>query len=227
MTGRVSRHEKGGTLLLCDFDGTLSPTDMGYGVLNRFSAPYEWERINRAYENENIGSREAYRRLEPYFRATRDEMLRYVIAHGSLDPNFTSFYRFCLSLGYDFIILSDGLDFYIDALLKKYGLEEIGYYANRVVFHDDGAITIEFPHRNETCGRCGNCKRSILHGMRGKYKEIVYIGDGHSDLCPAKDADTIFARDLLYSEYRAMGKECFYYNDFSDIHAHFENMLSR
>lgn len=209
------------TLLLCDFDGTVSPRDMGYGILNRFSVPEEWERINRDYKNDHIGSQEAYRRVAQHLKATREEMLRYVLETGELDPHFEEVYRFCHDRGHDVIIVSDGLDFYIEAILGKYGLGGIDWYANRVVFQDNGGLSFEFPHRNEDCDRCGNCKLSILRRMKKEYREIVYVGDGSSDLCPAQDADIIFARDLLYSEYRARGKECFYYNDFSDIYNYF------
>ncbi|MCK9229813.1 MAG: MtnX-like HAD-IB family phosphatase [Syntrophales bacterium] len=212
--------DKNRTLLFCDFDGTISPRDMGYGILSRFSVPEEWERINRAYEKDHIGSQEAYRRVAPHLRATREEMVRYVLEAGELDPHFKTFCRFCHDRGHDVIIVSDGLDFYIEAILDKYGLDGLDCYANRAVFQDDGVLSFEFPHRNEDCNRCGNCKRSIMRRMRDRYREIVYVGDGSSDLCPAQDADRIFARDLLYSEYRARGKDCFYYNDFSDIQKH-------
>ena len=50
------------------------------------------------------------------------------------------------------------------------------------------------------CGRCGNCKRNVVEGLRaeaaarGAYPRIVFIGDGSSDRCGAQVADLVFAK---------------------------------
>lgn len=205
------------TLVLCDFDGTLSPLDVGNCVLSRFSVHHEWKRIDGDYKKGFIGSREAYGEVASMLRVTREEMFHYVLGQGGLDPHFTPFYNQCLDQGRDVVIVSDGLDFYIETLLSRHGLGEITSYANRAVFGDDGTVSIEFPYSSEDCGRCGNCKLSILRESRDFYERIIYVGDGQSDLCPAGEADLIFAKGLLYDRFRESDKECVYYTDFSDI----------
>ena len=217
----ISKWDDEKTLVVCDFDGTLSPRDMGYSILERFSMRNEWERIDNDYKKGFIGSREAYQKVAPTLRATRREIIEYVLCYGGIDPHFESFYRRSFNSGHDLIILSDGLDVYIEAMLSRCDLVGIRYYANKVVFGDDGSLSIEFPYSSKNCGKCGNCKLSTLKKHRRSYARIVYVGDGHSDFCPAGEADVIFGKGLLYERFSGTEKECYYYDDFSDV----ENIL--
>ncbi|MFH1081548.1 MAG: phosphoserine phosphatase, partial [Pseudomonadota bacterium] len=70
---------------------------------------------------------------------------------------------------------------------------------------------------SEDCGRCGNCKRTILERCRPSYDRIIYIGDGYSDVCPAKNADLVFAKATLYEKYLCKGDRCVYFETFADI----------
>ena len=49
-------------------------------------------------------------------------------------------------------IVSDGLDFYIRAIMKKHHLGEIEYFPNVVVFCNNDSLTLNFPQANELCG---------------------------------------------------------------------------
>ncbi len=204
------------TLILCDFDGTASPVDVGNRLLDRFTGD-GWEEIDRDYCAGRIGSRAAYKKIAPMFRGTRTEMLQYVLAIAALDRDFELFYRLCLQNGIDVKIVSDGLDFYIEALLIKHGLAQVEYHANCTVFKEDDRVSFEFPGASEDCGRCGNCKRAILERYRPDYNRIIYIGDSYSDVCPAKIADLVFAKATLYKQYSHNGHRCVYFENFDDI----------
>jgi len=58
------------TLILCDFDGTISIRDMGYVLLNRFSSG-DWDAIDRAFVEGKIGSKEAYTRITKILKDVR------------------------------------------------------------------------------------------------------------------------------------------------------------
>lgn len=204
------------TLILCDFDGTVSPMDVGNELLDRFTGD-GWEDIDRDYCAGKIGSRAAYARIAPLFRGTRAKMLEFVLATATLDRDFVGFYRLCRQNGIDVKIVSDGLDFYIEALLLKHGLAQVEYFANTTVFERDERISFEFPGASEDCGRCGNCKRAILQRCRQAYNRIIYIGDSYSDVCPAQDADLIFAKTILYEKYSTNRNHCIYFETFDDI----------
>jgi len=208
-------------LVLCDFDGTASMVDVGNELLDRFTGD-GWEEIDRDYCEGRIGSRAAYARIAPLFMGDRDRMLAYVFEKAALDPYFIDFHDYCRRAGMDFKILSDGLDFYIEAILKKSGLAEIEYFANSVTFQDNGGLSIEFPQPSPDCGKCGNCKSGIVARYRPLYDRIVYIGDSYSDVCPAKQADLVFAKNILYEKCSGNGTPCVRYRHFDDIRKYLE-----
>ncbi len=204
-------------LVITDFDGTLSLTDVGYEVLLKFSSQ-GWDDIDRDYCEGRIGSREAYARICAILGGTREDMLEFVAENAVIDPHFTEFYAFCRENGIDVKVVSDGLDFYIDFVLCRHGLSDIPFYSNVMTFQDGKPRSIEFPHANETCNKCGTCKSNILESCQAGYGKIVYVGDGYSDLCPARKADLVFAKGILWTrlskkEHRGVRK----YRSFSDV----------
>lgn len=209
-------------LVIADFDGTVSPMDVGFEVLQKFTGR-GWEEIDRAYCSGEIGSKEAYSRIAALIRGTREEMEQYVQIHAAVDPHFVSFYAFCRRMGMDLRILSDGLDFYIDLVLKKGGLGDIPFFSNVARFRDGRGFAIEFPESNPACDRCGTCKSLILQRLKPAFDRIIYIGDGYSDVCPAEKADVVFAKGILLKTFSKRGLPCIRYRDFKDIDRHFRH----
>lgn len=85
-------------LVLTDFDGTLSLTDVGYEVLLKFSGK-GWDDIDRDYCEGRIGSLEAYGRICAILDGNREDMLRFVAENTVVDPHFGEFYAFCRERG--------------------------------------------------------------------------------------------------------------------------------
>ncbi len=204
------------TLIVCDFDGTVCRVDMGNKILDRF-ADRGWKEIDRAYSVDEIGSRQAYTLVASLFKGSRRKMVEYVHRHALLDPFFVDFCRFCAKRGYDLKIASDGLDFYISAVLHKHGLDDIEFFSNAVTFCAGEGLLIDFPHLNQLCGRCGTCKTNIVKGFSSQYERIIYVGDSYSDVCPAKTADLVFAKYILYEKCQKNGTACIPYENFGDV----------
>jgi 2-hydroxy-3-keto-5-methylthiopentenyl-1-phosphate phosphatase len=201
-------------LVVCDFDGTVCSVDMGNAFLERFAEG--WEEIDRSYAAGEVGSRAAYSRIAPLFRANRSQVLDFALRRERLDPFFPEFLSFCRARKIDLKIVSDGLDVYIEAILRKYGLD-VEFYSNRLLFREDDRIDFAFPLASEECGRCGTCKRSLLDRFRSDYDRIIYVGDGYSDVCPARAADQVFAKPILHEKCAKNGTPSILYDNFGDI----------
>ena len=204
-------------LVVSDFDGTICTADVGDGLNARFAAP-EWREIDRAYTRGEIGSRLAYPRVAALMQGiTREQMLAFALRQARIDPGFPAFVAFCRARGYDLKVISDGLDFYIEAVLERDGLTDIEFYANAVSFSAPDRIAVDFPHLNERCAKCGTCKSALIERFRPDYDRILYIGDGHSDVCPSQRADRIFAKGVLLEKCMQNGTPCSPYRTFEDI----------
>ena len=106
--------------------------------------------------------------------------------------------------GVSTIIISDSNSYFIDHLLQRDSLCHIfcSVYTNPAEWDSNGCLHIEQYHKHE-CSVCppNLCKRKVLQehlaNQCQSYEHIVYIGDGHGDLCPClelKQADYISAR---------------------------------
>jgi 2,3-diketo-5-methylthio-1-phosphopentane phosphatase len=183
---------------LLDFDGTVSPTDIGAGLIGRFARGNEVEAHEalEGWKSGRLGHRELTERECRRLVVRHEEALEYARAH-SIDPEFAPFARAEMARGNAVLVVSEGFDFYIAELLDRAGLGAVPRAANHARFEGESLIP-EFPHFDPACPRCGNCKgRHVrLHQARGH--RVVFVGDGLSDRCGAAAADVVFARaDLL------------------------------
>jgi 2-hydroxy-3-keto-5-methylthiopentenyl-1-phosphate phosphatase len=206
-------------LIISDFDGTIATVDLGSSFIMKFVTTSLAD-IEKAFGKGKIGSRIAYEIIAARIKGSREEMLNHVLAVEQLDPYFLEFCTLCRDKNIDIKIVSDGFDFYIDAILAKYKITGMEYYSNTAVFGADNSFAVDFPERNDFCGRCGTCKSRILNSYRLLYDKIIYIGDGYSDFCPSKYADMVFAKKLLLRRCEQEGTPCLPFDDFSDINAY-------
>ena len=93
-------------------------------------------------------------------------------------------------------MVSQGLDFYISALLKRDGYQDVPVYAVATRF-DAGRISYQYHHAYPGQENRGNSKRLIVEGFRSKGHYVIYAGDGQSDLEAARVADRVFAHRTL------------------------------
>jgi 2-hydroxy-3-keto-5-methylthiopentenyl-1-phosphate phosphatase len=181
--------------IFCDFDGTITTQDTLGRFLTEF-APPEWLELERRWINGEFGSKvcltEQLRLIPKPDAATLNAFLNSI----QIDPDFVEFYNFLKEKKVDFYVVSDGLDFFIKTILKKYSLNDIKFFSN-VLMPD---FTSEFPNYNESCKRqAGTCKCGVIDKLIDTQKTLIYIGDGISDFCAAQRADIIFAKRTLLS----------------------------
>jgi 2-hydroxy-3-keto-5-methylthiopentenyl-1-phosphate phosphatase len=117
------------------------------------------------------------------------------------------------------IIASDGLGFYIEPILERYGLLSAVdmIYRNDTFINSKGLLEISNPHAHPTCLVCGNCKARIVVQQKTAGRPVVYIGDGSNDRFGASWADRIFAREELAASCANYNLEYSPWDDFYDI----------
>lgn len=143
-----------------------------------------------------------------------EEEFRAELEKYDLTTGFAKTAKYCMDNGIPIIILSDGLDYYIEYILSKYGINDVPFRSNHMHFND-GNMVVEFPFVDKGCGRCGNCKRWHMDMLRKDGDCVIYVGDGYSDRYAINSADIVFAKDDL-AEY--CGKNNHEYLPFADFY---------
>ena len=180
--------------VVSDFDGTITREDVAEIVLTHFTGD-AWMAVEREFRAERIGVREAMRREFALLGEDRDALLEIVDQRAELDPEFPPFVREAQAAGVPVEIASEGLEFYIVHLLRKWGLD-LPHRANRDMW-EGGRMRLEHPYEDATCRLCGTCKMGRVLQLRAAGKRVAFVGDGHSDLCPAVEADLVYAKGHL------------------------------
>jgi 2,3-diketo-5-methylthio-1-phosphopentane phosphatase len=182
-------------ILFCDFDGTLAQNDVGDTLFKTFANWPECEKLVQQWLRGEISSRECMEREAATAHVTREQLDDFCDAQ-SLTTGCIEFAEFCRQRNWPLLVLSDGLDYYIQRVLLRHGLD-LPVLANHLEFLPLNRIAVSFPFFEHSCGQCGNCKGYHIRRLAKPGEKIVYIGDGYSDRCGAREADLIFAkRDL-------------------------------
>ena len=202
---------------LCDFDGTVSPSDIGAAFARRFSpgGVAESAAFLAAWRRGEMGHRELTQAQCARMAVTRDQALEFTRAF-AIDPHFAPFAREVQGRGDAVVVVSEGFDFYVRDLLERAGLGALPWSANVLRFDLD-PVAPEFPDVADGCGRCGNCKGAQVRAWREHGYRTVVVGDGLSDRCGAREADQVYARRDLLAWCRAEGIGATAFDSFADI----------
>jgi len=195
-----------------DFDGTITQRDTCAAMVEAFACE-GWQQINELWEKREISTEECANRTFQLFRATLDD-LRKLLDTIKIDEGFGAFVNYCREKGYPVYILSDGYDFCIEYILRKHGFK-VPYYANHLVY--ENGFRISCTYYNQDCGLCGTCKRSLLERLTEPGCQVVYVGDGVSDNCPAGHSNLVYAKGRLLEYCRAEGIPAVPITGFTDV----------
>lgn len=213
-----------------DFDGTITLHDVGNVLFRRFGGP-RCDELVREYREGRISAVECFRlEAESMGAVQRDALLAFVDGQ-QIDPDFPEFVHFCRERGITLTVVSDGLDLYIRRILAAHGLEDLPVAANHALLEDrkEGGVrlSLDFPRTNADCPRCACCKRNVMLTASGEDDLIVYVGDGYSDMCPARYADVIFAKGELQTFCQQENISYYLYRSFQDVTTRLEMLTAR
>ena len=181
--------------IFCDFDGVITTDDATNAVLEAFASP-EYRDWYGLRERGLVTARECIERQARLIRA-RPESLRLVAASLAIDSGIYEIERGCEITGASLVIISDGFDVVMDAVLKARRLAHLRHYSNKLCYQDARSLSVRFPFADAACqAGCGVCKCKIVN-EKSRDVPAVYIGDGVSNRCVAGRAERLFAKGGL------------------------------
>lgn len=190
--------------IFCDFDGTISTTDIGYDFFDKFGSQ---EPLHGQLVARQIGIREYWRGIVQTLREPlTPELLDSYLHSIPIDPSAKTLFAFLKEHNVPVVILSDGLSVYVNRYLELHGIMDVPVICNSAQITDSGEIAVEFPYAADGC-ECPSavCKRNVVLTSSHPDERIIYIGDGLSDFCPVECADVIFAKGNLAAHCNANG----------------------
>ncbi len=201
--------------IFCDFDGTITNRDsivflteeFGKGEAFRLEVLDDikkgrmtvFEAIERELATVRVGWKEAVTSLREAVH---------------VDPTFAGFVDWCKADGWPLTVLSSGMEPVVGLFVRDFN---IPFYAHPVKVSQEGWIYRRNPHHD---------KKTILKSAKEK-GEIVFIGDGTSDVAAIQYTDVLFAKQGQFlAEYcRAEGIPFYPFGDFQDIQGTLEGVL--
>jgi 2-hydroxy-3-keto-5-methylthiopentenyl-1-phosphate phosphatase len=199
-----------------DFDKTIAAIDTFDDIILRYSINDRWKKIEEAWVEGRIGSKECLSRQLEGVRISKKELSVY-LKKVVLDPHFKPLLRFLRGKKIKTIIASDNFDFILKTIFNHNKIRNVRLYCNKVRFSGDRLIP-SYPHRHKSCRQCGHCKEKNLLANTGVDSIIFYIGDGRSDICPALQADFVFAKDSLLKYFKQAQLGCFAFKSLKEVH---------
>jgi 2-hydroxy-3-keto-5-methylthiopentenyl-1-phosphate phosphatase len=202
------------TLVQCDFDGTITEEDASFFLLDTF-AQGDWRRLLRDYKEHRISVGEFNTRAFAMVKADKPTLLGALKGEVRVRAGLHELVNYCLKKGFRLVIVSNGLDFYIRAVLKDLGLENSEVHAAQASFHPEG---MKVQYVGPDGKRLGDgFKEAYTKSFLKLEYRVIYIGNGDSDVAPIKYAQYVFATGDLLVYCRENNLKCKPFETFIDV----------
>lgn len=202
------------TLVQCDFDGTITEEDVSFMLLDAF-ADGDWRQLHRDYEAGGMSVGRFNTDAFAMVKANRDSLLKVARRGVRIRPGFRELVTCCRRKGFRFVVVSNGLDFYIEAILKDMGLGDIEFFAAETRFHPEG-LKVQYIAPDGSI-LDDDFKVAYVNSFLSEGYRIIYMGNGTSDLAPAKRCHYIFATGNLLIHCQRANLACAPFTDLNQV----------
>ena len=202
------------TLFQCDFDGTITPEDVSFMILDAFGNR-DWRKLLEQYREGKITVAQFNSQAVRTIKADEQTLVRFVRDKAKLRTGFQALLDYCHRRSFRFVVVSNGLDFYIKTILSDIGAGDIEVFAAETSFGSDSLQVRYLDPRGERLE--DRFKEAYLSSFREKGYRIIYAGNGFSDVAPARKADRVFATSELLTACKEMNIACTPFNDLNDV----------
>lgn len=222
-----------GISVYSDFDGTIVRQDLGNEMFIKYG---QFQPYNTLLKSGEMDIKDYWHTLCRTLSLPDDiikqygffsqEFFKNFIDEFDIDVNFPTFYNFCRNQNIELSIISDGFVNYILPVLDKIGINNTAIFANKLIIGSN-TVTPHFYGASESCEcMCASCKRNSVISCAPGDNVLVYIGDGHSDLCAAEHCDIIFAKSALSAYLNEKRIPHYNFSNFFDVYRIFSNLVT-
>ena len=212
--GKMQPNREVKTLVQCDFDGTITKEDVSLLILDAF-AKGDWRQLLEEYKEGRISVGSFNTRAFFMVKEDKKTLQKFVKEKTRIRDGFQQLLSYCHRKGFRFVIISNGLEFYIKTILENLGINDIEVFAARATFNR-GGIKARYIGPDGIEMQDG-FKEAYVRRFLGNGYRIIYIGNGISDVHSAKLADHIFAIGPLLAHCRQTNLDCTPFSSLNDV----------
>ena len=210
-----------------DFDGTITTKDIGEHMFLEFGKPEKCKEIIGSWLKGDLNSKEVWIQLCNTVENFDQTKFNSFLETFEIDEYFNQFLDYARSHNFDLMVLSDGLDLYINNIRDRENFSDLKIYCNKLTIDAGNNLIPSFPYTDEECAKCANCKRNHILNSSDEEDITIYIGDGWSDTCAAEHCDYIFAKRSLLKYCEQNGLPYYPFNTFKDVQKIVEQLRTK
>ena len=209
--------------LQCDFDGTVTEEDVSFLLLDTYVGS-RWREYLKEYMEGRIPVGTFNKKVFGMMKADRQTMTDLVLNSDrvKIRPGFRELIDYCSRKSFKPVIVSNGLIFYIEAILNRLGVNGIEVHAAENRF-SSGGMNVRYVGPDGTEMEVGY-KEAYTELLQKRGYNVIYVGNGTSDIYPSRQARYVFATADLLERCREENLECTPFTDFYDVIRGLENL---
>lgn len=198
----------------CDFDGTITVEDASFTILDAY-IPDKWRPLFEEYQQSKMTVGEFNSKVFAMVKADKESLLKLIREKVSVREGFANFMGYCHSKDYRFVIVSNGLDFYIDDILGGIGFNSVEVHASNTIFGENGLIVRHRGPDGEYLDE--DVKKAYTEYYLNHGYSVIYLGDGRSDVLPASKCHHVFATGSMIEYCNSEKLSCTPFTDFNQV----------
>ena len=176
--------------VLCDFDGTITLTDTFVYILKKY-AQGDWQQYDGQYERGELRLQDIVKKQGMMIKTPEMVLIAEMERVIGFRPNFDKLITYCRTNKIPIGVVSAGLDFVINHLLRMKGWNYlVKLYVAKTETTPNG-IRFTFPRLRDKNSL--DLKDDLVRFHQSKGRGVAYVGDGLWDLPALKLADYRFA----------------------------------
>ena len=204
-------------VLCLDFDDTIVLENTARQLWQRFADP-RWRDDEAAYQRGETTVEQLNAKVLDRIdvSVTREELEAYVREAAIVRGGFLELLDWAAWNDWQAAVVSNGYDFYVDAVLDSLGVRRVARHCGRTMRQYRWRVKYLSPRGIEVQS---GFKMSYATAFRDAGDFVAYIGDGRSDVAPARLAPAVFARDTLWDELEDEHARIYPFETFDDVRA--------
>lgn len=214
---------KNKNLFVSDFDGTISKKDFYWIVIDKYIGK-EGEELYKKWQKEEIEDIQFLSMIFNHIGQSKEQIEKDILSI-PLDESFIDFVQYLEEKNTDLIIVSAGMQYYIDILFEKYNLSNLKIYSNPGIYKEQG-LYFDLDEKGRFFSkRYGIDKKQVVACKKEGYERTFYAGDTAPDFEPSLLCDYRFATGPLQKIFDSKGIDYYSFTAFQDIQKELEYLL--